>query len=395
MLRDGLVVICIPSYNQPDKLIRLLNSIEEQDYDEVVTLVSDDSTNDYIQSAIRERVGKKLIYERNPSPIGATKNTNRLINRALELIPRYIKIMHQDDYFVSSQSLSKMVRDMDDQPEATILFSSVLQENDLNTRQFFRANDSELDNLKSDWRYIYKGNFLYGPSNTLIRNTGEDIYLDSNLLFLIDVELYMRILKRKAVFLYENDALVVNEIGDYQLSDKCAGTPHLISDEIIYIYSKYPELHKKKYIEWAIYKICVYEMRWHKNIEDLRRYICEYSREGKELLEKILKRIEVIRAKKLHRIVIYGVGTMFKDHMDRILELNSYGRITTLCDRNKKNIGKYTINTPEMIVDSDYDSVIITSPKYYDEILKELCNEFGVIKERVLPKETIYFLHLI
>lgn len=395
-MAERLVVVCIPAYNDLKKIARLLKSVDEQDYENIKVIISDDSTNNSISEYLKNWKKTYISYYKNLSPLGATQNTNKALTIATDYNPAYIKIMHQDDSFSYSNSLSQMVEEMNNNHNTNILFSALLQEHANMEQVSVVASDNEIEQLRNDWRYIFKGNFLFGPSNTLIRNTGEPIYLDEKLEYLIDVDLYLRTLRNCGNFIYVKDTLITNGRGDYQLSNKCTETPHLVSEEILYIYDKYSELHESKYVEWAIRKICLYEMRWIKSINDLEDYIFNHTESGKDILRKILNLIYSIRQKRLKHIIIYGIGSLFRQNCVGVESLLAQNRISAFVDKNSNvQYEDCKVCQPKEIAGLNYDSVIIASEKNYSEIKDRLKEDFVVPEDRIMPIETVYIMHLI
>lgn len=225
------VSICIPAYNNPEEVRRLLLSIVQQTFRDVEIILTDDSTNGEIEElvrSIREGAGAepgslegsaalsigteisrpapetaaRLHYVHNEKPLGHIFNWNR----ALELAGgEYIKIMFSDDWFTFPDSLEKMVSLLDAAPEASLAFCGTMQVSE--KRSYARAAEPEYtDRLRADWRNLFLGNKIGAPSATLYRECGARFDEKSN--WASDMFLYFEILKQNPGFVCTDEPLI-------------------------------------------------------------------------------------------------------------------------------------------------------------------------------------------
>lgn len=196
------VSICIPAYNNADEVSRLLESIEQQTWKDVEIIITDDSTNHEIAALAAEREAERLRYFHNEKPLGHIFNWNR----ALELAKgEYIKIMFSDDWFSERDSLEKMVRLLDENPEAALAFCGTREVSE--QKQWTRAADPDyVERLRADWRYLFMGNQIGAPSATLYRACG--VFFDERSNWASDMFLYFEILKRNPVFVCTPEPLI-------------------------------------------------------------------------------------------------------------------------------------------------------------------------------------------
>ena len=102
------VSVCIPAYESPDKIIRCIKSILIQENISFEIIITDDSITDSIIEKLNElNLSNKITYLKNNQRLGSPENWNKCISFAKG---RYIKIMHQDDWFYKSDSLLKFVK---------------------------------------------------------------------------------------------------------------------------------------------------------------------------------------------------------------------------------------------------------------------------------------------
>ena len=219
-MREPKVSICIPCYNNAVEVRRLLTSIAGQSYRDVEIILTDDSTDQEIhrlvsrilqgkeadirlpgcQASKEADVGGRgageaeavnagngeadtlmspsgsLRYVHNEKPLGHIFNWNR----ALELARgEYIKIMFSDDWFSAPDSLEKMVRLLEENPQASLAFCGSRQVSEKRTWE--RAAEKPwLKRLEADYRNLFPGNQIGAPSATIYRACGAAFDEESN-----------------------------------------------------------------------------------------------------------------------------------------------------------------------------------------------------------------------
>ena len=140
MAREPRVSICIPAYENPEGVRRLLLSVRAQRFSDYEVIVTDDSASDDVEKAVREvfaqwkkaaPVGRGaaendrfLFYYRNTPPRGAVANWNAAVERARG---EYVKLMHHDDWLTDAESLGALVRLLDDHPDCDLAFCGTRQ----------------------------------------------------------------------------------------------------------------------------------------------------------------------------------------------------------------------------------------------------------------------------
>lgn len=227
------VSICIPAYNSVETVRTLLKSIKIQTYKDYEIIITDDSSNYEVQEYITGLGCDKIKYYRNEEQLGATKNCNAAMCRASG---EYIKMMHHDDWFTDCDSLKKFVGMLDDNADVEIAFSGTNQVCGKRSTSRCIADD-KIRALQKNCRTLYVGNWIGAPSATIIRNNG---YLfDPNLKWLVDVELYIKILRQNPNFIFTKEPLVSIGVDDTQLSRSCEYDRKLQAKEYKYVLKKY------------------------------------------------------------------------------------------------------------------------------------------------------------
>ena len=185
----SLVSICIPTYNNAIGLSRLLNSILEQDYKNIEVVITDDSDNIEIIGQINFYTSKGLNirYFKNQEKLGSPENWNFAMNLANGDL---IKIMHHDDWFIESKSLSVLVSAFDRNENLNFVFgnSNDIDINELNVINTHDKKHKWFKGLSKKPELIFLQNRVGAPSATLFRN--KNIQFDRSLIWYVDSEFY-------------------------------------------------------------------------------------------------------------------------------------------------------------------------------------------------------------
>lgn len=281
------VSICIPAYNNGPGVKRLLESIKNQTYKDFEVILTDDSTTDDVKKAVDES-GVVVNYTKNETRDGSTANWNKAIDKASG---DYIKIMHHDDWFTNSDSLAKMVRLLDENPEAILAFSGTMQVGTENTySRHIKKEDAEL--IKKDWRNLYLGNTIGAPSSLIHRRT--DKRYDTNLKWLVDSEFYLQLLEGNKPFVYTEEPLVSIGVGDEQITNSCISDSEVNIREYKYVYAKHSLMGIEAYKDKLE---CIF-MDYDAKLKDIKGTDISALRFTKDKINKFFRKVRY----KLHAI---------------------------------------------------------------------------------------------
>jgi glycosyltransferase involved in cell wall biosynthesis len=212
MSNSPLISICIPAYKRIDYLQKLLHSISIQTFNDYEVLITDDSPDDTVETFVRNFTGLPGIqYFKNHQVLGTPENWNEAIRKASGT---WIKLMHDDDWFVDEDSLQKFYTATKAHPNCSFFFSAYNNVFDTNRKpETVRLNNIGHFMLKRSALNLFKKQYVGNPSCTLIkRDIG--LYYDNNFKWVVDFEYYMRVLKTIKTFFYIDQVLVnvgVNE----------------------------------------------------------------------------------------------------------------------------------------------------------------------------------------
>lgn len=142
-----ILSICIPNYNRPDKLKRLLNSIDAENSSEIEVVICDDQSplQSEVQTVVNEFKNKSIfsvVFVENEVNLGFDGNLRALVKQAKG---EWIVYMGNDDQFIPG-ALDKMIK--------------FLQEND-NLGYVLRSFYSQCENGKKELFRYYNGNRFF------------------------------------------------------------------------------------------------------------------------------------------------------------------------------------------------------------------------------------------
>ncbi|HEU4859277.1 MAG TPA: glycosyltransferase [Chitinophagaceae bacterium] len=210
---DKLVSICIPAYENPAFLKQLLDSILIQNYPEIEIIISDDSTGEDIKNALPSYVTKLNIrYFKNTPALKTPANWNHALDKASGDL---LMLIHHDDWLNDQDVISKYVRVFDENPDIDFAFcrSMAFSENDaagLNAR-----HQKILNNLATHPDGLLLGNVIGPPSNVMLRKNVSLRYA-MPFIWLVDVEYYIRLLKKGYKYYFINEPLISVGLHDQQ-----------------------------------------------------------------------------------------------------------------------------------------------------------------------------------
>ncbi len=235
------VSICIPAYKHIDLLNRCICSALEQDYPDFEIIITDDSSDDAVMKKVQSYTDKRIRYFKNPQNLGSPENWNECIRKAEG---EYIKILHQDDWFADTESLAAFVRLLDENPDVDIAFSACRNVKGDQIDKPRIITPSVARKIAEEPEFLFKGNILRGPSTCIFRNH-KDLFFNPDLIWLVDVEFYIRAIKQYK-FIYTAQCLINIGINDLQITQDCLNDVSVLIKEKIYLYQQF-QIDKKNY----------------------------------------------------------------------------------------------------------------------------------------------------
>lgn len=263
-----LISICIPAYKNPEFLMRLLNSIHMQRYKDYEVVITDDTPDDSLKPVVDQfKEVLPLNYIKNKVPLGTPENWNFAISEAKG---EWIKLMHNDDWFVSEESLYSFAQVAINNPNAELIFSGYfeVQDNNVIQKRYVISNADE-GLLRRSPMNLFKENFIGSPSTTLIKNDRKEWY-DQKIKWVVDFEYYIRRLK-ESTFVAIKKPLINIGIHGNQVTKSSFRKPEVEIPENLYLLEKLGE--------GSLRNIFVYDYYWRlfrnlkiRNLKQIKEY---------------------------------------------------------------------------------------------------------------------------
>lgn len=234
---NPLVSICIPTYLQTDFLRKTLNSIKEQTFEEYEIVITDDSPDDSVAKLLLDFDFKgKLRYSKNTNTLGTPQNWNRCVSQARGY---YIKLLHHDDWFATSESLGQFVELMQNNPQSDFGFCASVSVDKGGLYVFTqKPTKRQLHALRQNGEVLFLGNFIGAPSVTIYKNNLGITY-DTAIRWMVDVDFYIQLLIKNPTFAYTDSPLVnVTMDGEHQVTREFQENRSLEIGESVYLYKK-------------------------------------------------------------------------------------------------------------------------------------------------------------
>jgi len=231
------VSICIPAYRQAAFFQRALESVMRQKFQDYEIIVSDDTPDDSVMIIAQAfAFGPRLKYFKNECRLGAPGNWNKAISLASG---EYIKVLHHDDWFYDADSLGNFVKLLDENRCADFAFGASWNyagDNTLVNRHF--PGKAEVHLVVENPKALLRGNIIGSPSATIYRRNS-DIQFDPKLKWLVDIDFYIRVLKRNKAVVFSDSANVCIGLEAGRVTEQCQANPQVEVWEAMYVYSKY------------------------------------------------------------------------------------------------------------------------------------------------------------
>lgn len=210
-----LISICVPAFKRTSFLKRLLDSIAIQTFRDFEVIVTDDSPDESVKDlcAGYKELGS-MFYYRNQKALGTPENWNESRRKAKG---QWIKLMHDDDWFSSRESLAQFALAIKLDPDASFIFSAYrnnyLEED---RREVVTLNRFRYRLLKKNPVTLLSRNII-GPPSVVIHRNDNSCFYDNRLKWLVDIDFYIRYL-RFAKPVYINQLLIDVGLGSEQVT---------------------------------------------------------------------------------------------------------------------------------------------------------------------------------
>jgi glycosyltransferase involved in cell wall biosynthesis len=234
-MQNKLISVCIPSYNQTYYLKKTIDSVYMQKGVNFEIIVSDDSLNQDVHELVKEydSITPKIRYYKNNPSLGSPENWNYAISQARG---EYIKILHHDEYFISDIALKTMLDVISLNHECLVFSASKSINNGIETD--FSAKSYIVENVNLEPEKLILGNVIGGPSSVIFHRSKKTKF-DTKLVWLVDIDFYISVLKNNTRLVYIDRILRTSVIANHNLTNQCLKDTELLIFEYTYLFRKH------------------------------------------------------------------------------------------------------------------------------------------------------------
>ncbi len=194
--KSALLSILIPAYNYPIGVERILSKLSSEYSEDIEIIVFDDSSDNEVHnvcSAYKDAF-YSFIYKNNDPAMGAIDNWNSLLDEAQG---EYCLLLHHDEFTLGNNFINKVVGTLSVNATVDVLIMDLMLVN-INTGFLRQHAPRWLRNFSAKYfpEYLFRRNII-GPVSTLIVRRSIFPRFNEKLKWLVDVDLYVRLFKKR------------------------------------------------------------------------------------------------------------------------------------------------------------------------------------------------------
>lgn len=192
---EPLLSILLPAYRYREGVHRILSLLQPLPVADCELIVLDDSPDDEVeQEVVRwcSATGMQVAYQRNRPALGAAANWNALLGKARG---KYCLLLHHDEFPLGGRFVMNLIQELrKDTDVDVIMLDCVLI--DPQSGQFRRHLPTWLRAFVVNRfpQYLFRRNVI-GPTSALVVRRSLYPRFDERLRWLVDVDVYVRLLK--------------------------------------------------------------------------------------------------------------------------------------------------------------------------------------------------------
>jgi glycosyltransferase involved in cell wall biosynthesis len=227
--------ICIPAFQRPEHLSRLLTSIERQTFKNYEIILTDDSPGDEVFQIAEKYFHLPLQYFKNEQRAGSPGNWNRAIGRSNT---GWIQLMHSDDWYASDGSLQKFAEAAQGSQSHFIFSAS----KEINTEKQ-KVKDMRLDRqkkklLENPVNLLYEN--VIGHPSVVLHRKDPAIEYNTSFKWVVDIDFYIRYLQKHGDYHYINEPLVNIGVDESMISHVSYKNPDVEIPEYLNLLNQFP-----------------------------------------------------------------------------------------------------------------------------------------------------------
>ncbi|MDQ6755984.1 MAG: glycosyltransferase [Bacteroidota bacterium] len=252
-MNDPLISICIPTYKNVEYLQRLLQSITRQTFKDYEIVITDNSPDNSVEELAKNFTELSIRYYKNIPPTNMAENFNLVLQKAQG---KWTKMMHDDDWFSSSESLQKFA-DTALKTSKGFIFSACTN--------IYSVSKKKQDEFLVEWKKellddsplnLFYLNVIGHPS-TVMHKKDDSILYDPLFKWVVDVDFYIRFLIKYPGYEYLPETLINIGADENQMSNKYYKNPDVEIPEYLQLLAKYPSklLLQQEYVFFLVWNL--------------------------------------------------------------------------------------------------------------------------------------------
>ena len=189
-----LLSILIPAYCYPEGVYRILSQLQPLPVGDIELIVFDDSPDHKVESVVKGFIesGMPVIYQHNLPSLGYADNWNALLDAARG---EFCLLLHHDEFLLSEHFVKDLITALhQDSDEDVIMLDCVLIAPDSGRNRRHLPNWLRAFVVNRFPKYLFRRNVI-GPTSVLVIRRSFYPRFDVRLRWLIDVDVYVRLLK--------------------------------------------------------------------------------------------------------------------------------------------------------------------------------------------------------
>lgn len=211
-----------------------MQSIARQDYKQVEIILSDDSPNEDIKAAVEPLKEVLTIkYFHNQPPLKSPRNWNAALDKADGDL---VVLMHQDDWYYTNDALTQFVSRFE-HTEIDFVFCQNTAIDESGRKYILQAIPDLPYRLSQNPNHLLLAQVIGPPSNTMLRKSVTVRY-DERLIWLVDVDYYVRLLKQGFKYHYIPKHLVTIGLHEDQTTVFVRNNEYIILKENVLFAAK-------------------------------------------------------------------------------------------------------------------------------------------------------------
>jgi len=177
-----------------------MDSIAEQTFTDFEVIVTDDSPSGEVAELCKSYSPIfPLRYIRNTAALGTPENWNEAIRKAKG---KWIKLMHDDDWFASENSLAEFADAIEDHPNERFFFSAYTNVFEVSGKmQEVFVSILARGRMQRNPYILFARNII-GPPSVIVHRNDHEFWYDKAIKWVVDIDFYIRYLgKYNAIYI--------------------------------------------------------------------------------------------------------------------------------------------------------------------------------------------------